>query len=484
MSLPKRPRMVGLPCVGGLFLFIMALFLAHGQPTAQVPYAPAAIGRSGEADPLPHLLEHRLDIDDVLPDEIRAYLSAAEFARLEVAGFTVRWLPDDTARRWREYLDAPEKAAEAEFSYPTNEQLAARMAQWEQTWPHLVEVVSIGQSVQGRDLWFARITGPEDAGPSHRPVVAHVGSMHGDEKVGTVLLVDFAERLMGGYGHDGGLTWLVDNTEIWIMPIMNPDGYESALRRNANHVDLNRDFPSWACGDDDSTAGRQPETAAMMEWNAARQVVLQANLHGGELVVNYPFDECSFCNAGCAYSAAHMDSTLREVSLSWAAANPSMSASTRFSGGITNGAQWYAIYGSMQDWNYRRRGTIEVTVELDGEKLPGLDRLGGIVLENRQSIVDYTMMAHRGLRGNVVAATDGSPLAATVSLEGGDLFVRGDPATGGFHHILVPGVYTVEVEVDGDPRTHRFEDIAVEEEPGAAVLLEIPPVAGGAWIAR
>ena len=41
-----------------------------------------------------------------------------------------------------------------------------------------------------------------------------------------------------------------------------------------------------------------------------------------------------------------------------------IAASTSFPGGITNGADWYAIYGGMQDWTYVKAGVFHVTLEL------------------------------------------------------------------------------------------------------------------------
>ena len=38
------------------------------------------------------------------------------------------------------------------------------------------------------------------------------------------------------------------------------------------------------------TAGRPPETVHVMQWSAAQNFVLGANLHAGSLVVNYPYD--------------------------------------------------------------------------------------------------------------------------------------------------------------------------------------------------
>ena len=80
------------------------------------------------------------------------------------------------------------------------------------------------------------------------------------------------------------------------MPTMNPDGFENARegdrssitgRANADDVDLNRNFPDQfkENGDD-----RQPEVEAVMAWSRQYPFVLSANLHGGSLVANYPYD--------------------------------------------------------------------------------------------------------------------------------------------------------------------------------------------------
>src|SRR4029078_8803520 len=71
---------------------------------------------------------------------------------------------------------------------------------------------------------------------------------------------------------------------------MNPDGTELHQRYNARGFDLNRNFPDQYHDPVDSTAGRQLETALVMSWGYAHSVNLSANMHGGSLVANYPYD--------------------------------------------------------------------------------------------------------------------------------------------------------------------------------------------------
>ena len=52
--------------------------------------------------------------------------------------------------------------------------------------------------------------------------------MHGDETVGRQLLIYLAEYLLQQYGRNNRIRQLVDNTEIYLMPTMNPDGFANA----------------------------------------------------------------------------------------------------------------------------------------------------------------------------------------------------------------------------------------------------------------
>jgi carboxypeptidase D len=166
------------------------------------------------------------------------------------------------------------------------------------TYPNLAKLRSIGKSVQNRDLWALEISdniGTEELG---EPKFKYVGNMHGNEVVSRQILIYLIQYLLENYGKNDIVTKLVNTVDIFIMPTMNPDGFESARegecdglkgRANANDKDLNRNFPDQF----DKFSGHdiQPETQALINWIESTNFILSANLHGGSVVASYPFDD-------------------------------------------------------------------------------------------------------------------------------------------------------------------------------------------------
>jgi len=85
----------------------------------------------------------------------------------------------------------------------------------------------------------------------------------------------------------------------------------------------------------------------------------------------------------------------------YANAHTSMHRSAEFTGGITNGAQWYTLYGGMQDWNYEALGCMELTLEVSNTKYPQVDSLDSYWIENLPAMLAYLEQVHTGLVGTV-----------------------------------------------------------------------------------
>jgi len=273
------------------------------------------------------------------------------------------------------------------------------------TYPKLASTGSIGKSVQGRDLRYIKISKKVYRRGVGEPMVKYVGNMHGDEVVGRQLIFYFANYLLANYKRSPLVRFLVDNTEIFLLPTLNPDGFShsnasepnsypcnhfSEGRTNANSVDLNRDFPFiWGPTNVSYSAlvtGRQPETASMINWILANPWVLSANFHGGAVVASYPYDSLSPRPAKertlrGQESLAPDDQVFRDLALTYSQHNTEMYNQTNrfkcksgtggpFPQGVTNGAYWYDLSGSMQDFNYWFSNSLEITLEVSCCKHP------------------------------------------------------------------------------------------------------------------
>jgi len=329
----------------------------------------------------------------------------------------------------------------------------------------IAQVFTIGQSSQGRPLQGVRITDNPTVHEEGEPEFKYVGNMHGDETVGRYVLVQLIRYLCNHYADEADVRELVDSVDLYIVPTMNPDGFELATRENGNRVDLNRNFPdqydrSFRMRDmfvdpppiDELLDHREVEVQAMMKWSASRHFVASANLHGGSIVANYPWDGSSDHRSGYVDPTPDNDS-FRALAKAYANGNPDMKASREFKDGITNGVQWYSLYGGMQDWNYLWTGDQEITLELSYRKFPAARDLPGYWKANKKALFNLMEMV-RGpsIRGRVLDQAD-KPVAGKVFVKVSDgsedppalHWVPVDVDTGDFYKLVVPGKYTVEV---------------------------------------
>ncbi len=362
-----------------------------------------------------------------------------EYTRILDSGLSAKKLPDlarENAMRLHQdqSLNAPKEG------YYTISQYQQFMQDTAAQFPQICALTQIGNSVQGRPLYFLKIT-DNPARAEAEPEFKFISSIHGDEVVGYDMCIRLIQLLTSAYGTDQRITELVDNTEIWICPMMNPDGFVLGNRFNANWVDLNRNFPLPFGGNQhpDGFPWAQ-ENVAMMEFCQERNFVLSANFHGGALVANYPWDH--------TYNLAPDNNLLIQAALAYSSHNPSMYNSTEFPQGITNGADWYVITGSMQDWNYGETDCMDITMEIGNNKWPPSFQLPTYWEENKEAMLAFMEFAHSGIHG-LVTSEAGTPLDATISVQGNSKVMHTDPEGGDYHRLLLPGTYTVTASAAG-----------------------------------
>ena len=387
------------------------------------------------------LVQMNIDLDHHrTKNDVHAFVTDEEYNQISNMGFGITEIPNQAKLYFQELISNNQDSRNPMRSYHNYDELTDFLQEINSQYPDITNLLSIGQSVQGRELWVLEVS--DNPGLNElEPEFKYIANMHGDETVGRELSLFLIEWLVEEYGSNQRATDLVNNTAIFIMPSMNPDGFESGDRYNANGVDLNRDFPDQFDDPNNSINGRQPETRAMMEWTWNHNFVLSANMHTGALVANYPYDGP---NSG-TYSAAPDDDLFIQLARCYADAHPNME-SGGFNNGITNGAEWYAVFGGMQDWNYVWESDFEITLEQNETKWPNSDQLPGLWEEHREPMIAYIEQVHKGVRGVVLDSESSMPLNATILVEGIDHIVFTDSENGDYYRLLTPGTYTITAQ--------------------------------------
>jgi Zinc carboxypeptidase/Carboxypeptidase regulatory-like domain/Dockerin type I domain len=385
------------------------------------------------------------DVSNVRGDVVTLHATAADVARLRAAGYEVteveRQSPYSSSAKRGSYS----KALGVYHNYAA---VTSMLQDYAAAHPTNCRLYTLGQSVQGRELWAMLITDNPDV-EEDEPEFKYVSTMHGDEPLGTEMCLYLIGHLLDNYGTVSRVTSLIDGTAIWIVPLMSPDGLELGTRNNASGFNLNRTFPEYPTdfvgtvfdlvplGD----AGRPPEVAHVMQWTAANSFVLSANFHTGALVVNYPYDEDGVPSG--TYAACPDDALFIDVSQRYSIHNTPMWNNPAFPNGITNGSDWYYVLGGMQDWNYRYAACNEFTIELSNTKRPAESSLPQFWEDNRESMLSYMEAVDMGVRGLVTDAATGAPVWARVTVHGNTQHVFTDPDVGDYHRMLLPGTYTI-----------------------------------------
>ncbi|NLH51366.1 MAG: T9SS type A sorting domain-containing protein [Bacteroidales bacterium] len=388
--------------------------------------------------------------------EVRAYANAKEFSRFTELGIPFEVLPHPG--------DSPEPVPMSDYddlksrnnwnTYPTYDAYVQMMNDFASNYPNLCQVFQFGTSVQGRKLLMAKITSNVN---QKKPRFFYTSTIHGDETGGYVLCLRMIDYLLSNYGTNPRVTNLVDNVEIFINPLANPDGtykggnntVNGAIRYNANYVDLNRNFPDPADGPHPDGNSWQPETVAFMSLADNYFFNLSANFHGGAEVVNYPWD---------TWSRLHTDNTwwifVSRQYADTAHAHSPTGYMAGFNNGITNGYAWYRITGGRQDYmTYFQQGR-EFTLEISNTKLYPASQLPNLWEYNYRSMLSYIEQSLYGIRGIITDSITGQPIRAMVFIKNYDKVIDSSMVFsrlpyGNYHRFVSPGTWALEFSAPG-----------------------------------
>ena len=187
--------------------------------------------------------------------------------------------------------------------------------------PDIVALRSMGRSYEGRKLWLAKIS-DNVAIDESEPEAYFQAGIHANEHTGTEQAMAMIQWLVDGYGTDARTSAIVDGMEVWIAPMVNPDGamfdisdgtfqnWRKDRKPNAGTTeigtDINRNFGyRWGCCGHSSANPAGKYYRGSMKWSTpearricdfiksrriggVQQIALGADLHGHGGFVTYP----------------------------------------------------------------------------------------------------------------------------------------------------------------------------------------------------
>jgi hypothetical protein len=326
------------------------------------------------------------------------------------------------------------------LQFHTYAQMTEELQNIANDYSEIAQLYDLGHSIQGRVIWGLKITDNPTV-EENEPEVRICGCHHGNEIMSVELPLLMAWDLVQNYSIDPYIQNLVDNREIWIIPMVNPDGREMGTRYNANGVDINRDYGYMWGGEGSSPSPfSQPETQAIRNHALDNNIVLSLSYHTTEAIVNYIW------NYKGQPVADH--DVVVELSEQYGSHNDYW---------VVEGYDWYQTRGDTNDFSYGCRGDIDWTIETQNTNIPQAWDL------HREAMLEIIEAANMGLSGIVTDEETGLPIAATIWIEEAYWPCFTDPKIGDYHKVLLPGTYTVHYRANGYiEQTHTVEVIADE----------------------
>jgi carboxypeptidase T len=272
----------------------------------------------------------------------------------------------------------------------------------------ITRLVSIGKSVEGRDIWAIHINTSDEAlleSKSSKPGFIIMGAHHAREHLSVEIPLMFLQHLLNNR-QDSRVSALLDQRDIWIIPIVNPDGKEYDIatgryrmwRKNRRDnrdgrfgVDLNRNYGyKWGTGGSSKDTGNDtymgPAPFSEPETQAVRDFV-KSHLNAKVLLSVHTFSELILYPWGHSYDAIgnnrdlQVFETMARTMAAWNKYTPQQSSDL------------YIASGDTTDWAYGEHGIFAFTFELspksmwDGGFYPGQGVIDRVFNDNLRPLM-------------------------------------------------------------------------------------------------
>ncbi|MCS7300911.1 MAG: M14 family metallocarboxypeptidase [Fimbriimonadales bacterium] len=368
-----------------LGLCLALLTLLQAQPVSYDGYQVWRITAEKPAQ-LEAILQQARDVWMVRGRTVDVCLSPDEQAQFAKAGYTGEVLIKDVGALIRQQQTEFVPQDGGWFTrYLTLDEIYAAMRQLASQYPRLVQLFEIGKSIEGRPIYALRLTqDPRRARVyPNRPQVVLNAMQHAREWITPPVLLYFAARLLAEYESDARVREMLQRLEIYLIPVVNPDGYvfshttNRLWRKNRRliasgswgaiyGVDLNR---NWSVGwggrgssnnpSSETYRGSapfsEPETYFLSRWmSGLPNLRAHIDVHSYSQMILWPW--------GFTTDLPPFNGVFRRVGLAMQQAILSVHGQFYTAGPIATTI--YVASGGMTDWVFGARGALSFTYEL------------------------------------------------------------------------------------------------------------------------
>ena len=157
----------------------------------------------------------------------RGYKLQGFYTPEEFSGLAPQLFPGktfDAGRRAKSAAPGGVSLALAEGRFHSYDETLAEFKSLATEHPDFARYTKLGTSFEGREIFALKISKDASIDDASKPDVLITGLHHAREWISVESPVYFANRLLSAYATDDTVRYLVDRLQIWIVPIMNPDG--------------------------------------------------------------------------------------------------------------------------------------------------------------------------------------------------------------------------------------------------------------------
>lgn len=417
------------------------------------------------------------------------------------------------------------------LGYHNLSEVEARLHYIAQTYPSIAKVFDLGvlfphpngtpkRTVQNRSLWALKISDNPGVNESNEPEVLYMGLHHAREWITVEAVLYFTNYIINNYQTNTTIGNIVNNTELWIIPVVNPDGFHysqyvrddinntnsNQWRKNCNEsnglagfqdydwargdgVDLNRNY-GYQWGYDDTGSSPDPvnqlyrgtaafsevETQIIRDLALAREFSLAISFHSYSQWIIFPY-------AYDYYDTPH-DALFSEIA-------KNMSQYNNYAYGNIKDGIAYPCNGETTDWLYYNRTCLGFTFELGTVFIPPTAQILPICQKNLEPSILIAKIANdpyqifkSGVRGRITT-TLGEPLSGVnvTATYANEPFWRITNSTGHYQLRLPPGSYTLSAVKPG--YSQKWIGVGILQDVFSitdfSMVDVVPPVVSAVW---